>query len=376
MGGRAPVDDGPFLARLIDAVADPIFVKDRKHRFVLVNDALCALVGRRREELLGRTDYDFFPKEQADEFRRRDEQVFASGRENANEETLTDAAGVLHTLVTKKAVLKAASGERYLVGVIRDVTELARAVEALKENQARLRRAQKLELIGRMAGGLAHDFNNALTAIQCGSGLLLDLLEPDHPARLEAEGIRVSSDLASRLAKRMLSFSRRPEGDPVVVDPVVIAGEMRRMLELVLPPGARLRLELSDQACGILVDPGRFEQVLLNLVVNAGEALDGSGAVEVRIAPERGCALKDGCVRLTVRDDGRGMSERERTKLFTSFRSTKDGGEGIGLSTVDEIMRAAGGAVTVESEPGRGSSFHAHWPAATAKPVRPRTRRG
>jgi PAS domain S-box-containing protein len=121
-----------FLESVVDRIADPVFVKDRKHRLVVVNEAECRLAGRKRSELIGRTDYDFFPKEQVDVFWRQDDLVFETGQEDVNEETITDAGGVRRTIVTKKTLFVDAAGEKYIVGVIRDITDRIRAEEALR----------------------------------------------------------------------------------------------------------------------------------------------------------------------------------------------------------------------------------------------------
>jgi PAS domain S-box-containing protein len=361
MPRRASGADPELLARLLDAVADPIFVKDRGHRFVFVNAALCALVGRPREELLGRSDYDFFPKAQADVFWRQDELVFESGRDNLNEETLTDAAGRTHRLVTKKSRWKDARGRARLIGVIREVTELAAALEEVKVGRARLRRSQKLELVGRLAGGIAHDFNNVLAAVLGGLGDLVEALPDGHPARGEADEVRRAGESAGRLARRLITLSSRPDGEPRALDPRAATEELKALLTRVLP--GRARLELSLRRTGFVrVDPGRFEQVLLNLVVNAGDAMPRGGAVRIELVDEERCALGAPCVRLTVRDEGEGLSKAARGRLFEPYFTTKARGTGLGLATVDEIVRGAGGRVTVESASGEGAAFHAHWP--------------
>ena len=365
----APSGESGFLESLIDSVADPIFVKDREHRWVLFNDAFVALLGRPRAKLLGRSDYEFFPKAQADVFWRQDELVFESGREDANEETLTDSLGRTHVLVTKKSLWTSASGKKYLIGAIRDITEVVAAADDVKRSEERLHRAERLETIGYLAGGVAHDFNNLLTAISGCAGLLLDSLPADHPSRVDAEDIRRAGERAAALTSRLLSFSRRPGALPRPVDLREIVKGMREMLRRLLPPDVELESVFPRKLSAIRVDPGLVEQVLLNLVVNAGEALPRGGRVrvEISLAPKGGAGILGACARLTVRDDGAGMNEKTRARVFEPFFTTKESGSGLGLSTVKETVRRSQGGVTVESAPGQGAAFHVFWPLVAEK---------
>lgn len=370
-GVRDPRDARAFFERILNSVADPIFVKDRGHRMLLVNDALCALIGRPREEILGRTDGDYLPAEQAEVFLRQDDLVFETGQENVNEELITDAKGMTHVLVTKKTRAQDADGRPILVGVVRDVTAVAKTLDDLKRSQEQLRHAQKLEAVGRLAGGVAHDFNNILTAIVGCAGLLLDGLPPGHPCREDADEIRRAGEQASALTRQLLAFSRREQGLPRVVDLREVFGEMRKMLQRLLPADIELDMGVPDHLGAVRTDPGQAEQVLLNLVVNAGDAMPDGGRVTVvlRDEPGGGGGLSGPCVRLTVTDNGVGMDESTRARIFDPFFTTKSSGTGLGLATVRDAVAQNGGAVVVESAPGRGSSFHVYWPLCAEAPA-------
>jgi PAS domain S-box-containing protein len=364
-----PSGESGFLESLIDSVDDPIFIKNRDHRWVLFNQAFVSLLGHPREQLMGKSDYDFFPKAQADVFRRQDELVFETGRENVNEETLTDAQGITHVLVTKKSLWTSPGGEKYLVGVIRDITALIGAADDAKLSRERLFRAHKLETLGNVAGGVAHDFNNLLTAISGSAGLLLESLPKDHPARAEAAEILRATEHAAALTARLLSFSRRPDGMARPVNLGEIVKGMHEVLRRLLPSSVALELILPDKLGAIHADPGLVEQVLLNLVVNAGEALPKGGHVTIELAdaPKGGAGVQGPSVRLTVRDDGAGMTDKVRARVFEPFFTTKESGSGLGLSTVAETVRRNAGGVEVVSAPGQGAAFHVYWPLCAGK---------
>ncbi len=366
MDAPAPSGESGFLESLIDSVADPIFVKDRKHRWVLFNEAFVALLGRPREQLLGKSDFDFFPKAQADVFWQQDELVFETARENSNEELLTDARGRIHVLVTRKTLWTDAGGRKFLIGVIRDITESVDAAEDLKRSQERLHRAQKLEAMGHLAGGVAHDFNNLLSAIRGSAELLLEDLPKGHPSRANAEEIRDAGNRASALTRQLLSFGRRPRGLARSVDLVAIVGGMRELLRRLLPPGVKLEVVLPKSLEAISADPGLVEQILLNLVVNAGEAMPkgGTAAIELAVAPKGGGGVCGPCARLTVRDGGVGMTVKIRARIFEPFFTTKENGSGLGLATVADTVRRCEGGIEVESAPGKGAAFHVYWPLA------------
>ncbi|MDD5302576.1 MAG: ATP-binding protein, partial [Elusimicrobia bacterium] len=368
---KIPVPSGEsgLLQCLIDSVADPIFVKDRDHRWVLLNEASAALMGLPRARLLGKSDGDFLSKDQADVCRRQDELVFETGRENSNEETMIDAQGRTHVLIIKKNLWTSPGGEKYLVGVMRDITAIVGAADDARLSQERLHRAQKLETMGYLAGGVAHDFNNLLTAINGCAGLLLESLPADHPCRAEVEEIRRAGERGSDLTGRLLSLSRRPGGMARPVDLREIVKGMFEMLRRLLPPGVKLELDLPKTLGAVRVDPGLVEQVLLNLVINAGEALPKGGRATIALAdaPKGGAGVRGPCVRLTVRDDGAGMTEKVRARIFEPFFTTKERGSGLGLSTVAETVRRSEGGVAVESAPGEGAVFHVYWPLTGAK---------
>ncbi|HEX4049151.1 MAG TPA: response regulator, partial [Elusimicrobiota bacterium] len=363
-GRRDPRDAREFLKSILNSVADSIFVKDRERRYLLVNDAFCVFMGRPREELLGRVDAELFRPGEVETFAREDDEVFETGKEIVNEQLVADARGMSHMLVTKKTLGRDADGRQVIVGATWDVTEQVKAAEDLKRSQEQLHHARKLEAVGRLAGGVAHDFNNILTAIIGCAGILLESLPPGHPCREEADEIRRAGEQGSSLTRQLLTFARREDAVARILDLRVVYGDMRRMLQRLLPAGIELEMSIPDVLGAVRADQGQAEQVLLNLAVNAGDAMPDGGRVSVALAdaPDGGGGLAGPCVCLSVCDTGVGMDESTRARIFDPFFTTKSSGVGLGLANVSEAVGRSGGAIVVESAPQRGATFRVFWP--------------
>jgi signal transduction histidine kinase/CheY-like chemotaxis protein len=307
---------------------------------------------------------------QAEVFMREDDLLFENGKEIVNEQLFTDSRGLTRVLITKKTLGRGADGRPVLVGVSRDVTELVKVVDDLKRSQEQLHQAQKLEAIGRLAGGVAHDFNNILTAIIGCAGIILESLPPGHTCREEADEIRRAGEQAATLTRQLLTFARRDDSPPRVLDLREVYGEMRRMLQRLLPADIELEMAIPDQLGAVRMDQGQAEQVLLNLVVNAGDAMPDGGRISVALAdaPDGGGGLAGPCVCLSVADTGVGMDESTRAKIFEPFFTTKTLGVGLGLANVRDAVARGGGAVLVESSPQRGAVFRVYWPLCADVP--------
>jgi two-component system, cell cycle sensor histidine kinase and response regulator CckA len=229
-----------------------------------------------------------------------------------------------------------------------------------------------MDAVGRLAGGIAHDFNNILTAIRGHAEILLEDLPEHLPVREDALGIQRAAERASDLTRQLLSFARGRPAQPVPLDVNDIVIDVQRLLRRLIRTDVELRMDLQPELPHTLGDAGQLQQVVLNLVVNASEAIGREGAIVVRTrairlrqaAPEAGLLPGD-YVQLCVTDTGPGMSDEVRQQLFEPFFTTKPHGTGLGLSTVYGIVRKLGGVVQVHSELSRGTTFE------VLLPVRP-----
>jgi PAS domain S-box-containing protein len=395
------------LNSVLNALADPVFVKDEQHRWVTLNDAFCSFMGRPREELLGKSDFDVFPEEEALEFWRVDDEVLRSGEAVTNEERLTDASGTTHVISTKKTMFIADEGKRYLVGVIRDITarhkveeELSRHREHLeelvaertlalssanrmlqleiderrraeaekREMQAQIVHQQKIEAIGRLAGGIAHDFNNLLTGVFGHVTLALRDDTMDPKARDSLLQVREAATRAADLTKQLLAFSRKQIIEPRVVDLNKLIDNLRRLLDRIIGEDVQLVTRYDSRLGSVRVDPVQIEQVIVNLAVNARDAMPGGGTLRIETMNRR---IRDVGLRaqdspppgdyavLVVSDTGIGMDDETQARLFEPFFTTKPKGQGtgLGLATAYGIIKQHRGAILVTSTPGQGSVF-------------------
>ncbi len=263
--------------------------------------------------------------------------------------------GSLRVLESFSRDLSHVAGVNGMVVNSRDITERKRLEEQLHHSQ-------RLEAVGRLAGGVAHDFNNLLMVINGYSHMLLDAMHPSDPARLDLEQVVKASERAADLTRQLLAFSRRQGVRASLVDLNALVREMDRMLRRVLGEEIELGVNLEPQLKSVCADPGQIEQVILNMVVNARDAMPGGGklTLETRNA---GTPARD-CVTLTVRDTGIGMDAPVLSRIFEPFFTTKEHGTGLGLATSYGIIKENGGDLRVESAPGKGTTFRIELPVA------------
>jgi two-component system, cell cycle sensor histidine kinase and response regulator CckA len=264
------------------------------------------------------------------------------------------------------------NGTRAILATVHDISDRVKL-----EDQ--LRQAQKMEAVGRLAGGIAHDFNNLLTAIRGNAELMSHRVKKDPAMAAEVDEILHASDRAASLTRQLLAFSRKQVLQPIALDINEIVSGVARMARRLIGTDVQLRLDLARSVSQVLADPAQVEQVLLNLIVNARDAMPSGGTITVKTgnvhlepsAPEivqAGIAAGD-FVMLAVTDDGIGMDQATQARIFEPFFTTKETGRGtgLGLSTVYGIVRQTGGAITVRSERGKGASFRVYLPAVAGE---------
>ena len=403
------------LESIVEVIPQVVFLKDASTlKYVRFNTACEKLLGTSRAELLGRTDADLFPKEQADKYLAGDRDVL---RTRASLEFL-DGPVMTPTgekwLRTRKIPLFDEDGApAFVLGISEDVTEQRemrarvqkaheelelrviertakllsanedlsreirerrRAEAALRESEDQLRQAQKMEAIGQLAGGVAHDFNNLLSVIVGYAQVIMSELPEGSPVIGFVREIQTAGLRAAKLTKQLLAFGRKQVLVARTVDLNEIIQDMTNMLARIIGEDVDLRLALAPTPTLARLDPTQVEQVVMNLVVNARDAMPHGGTLTVETAhvnldldfARAHLGVTPGpFVLLTVTDTGIGMDETTQARMFEPFFTTKESGRGtgLGLSTVFGIVQQSGGSIWAYTEKGRGTTFQVYFPA-------------
>ncbi len=332
---------------------------DPSGAMIQVNDRLCAILGRTREEVLRLRFSDFTHPDDRAADHTRVQRLLAGGTDadQWDKRYVHESGRIVHVRVATRLRRYDDGTPRYFMTVIEDTSEA-------RELEQQLRQSQKLEAVGRLAGGVAHDFNNLLTVIAGHAELLQRELAPAQASSQEVAQILQTTRHARDLVRQLLTFARRDLPAPQVVDVSAEIGHAEKMLLRLLGAQVELRTAGIDVPHWVLIDPSQFQQVLMNLAINARDAMPDGG--ELRIEARR--QHRDGRdeVVVTVADTGTGMSQETLERAFEPFFTTKPGGSGLGLSTCHGIVQGSGGRLDVESEPGRGATIEITWPEARA----------
>ena len=334
------------------------FIKDAEGRYLYCNEAANRVMGREQSTAVGSAPGQIWSKTFAAHLRRNDQRVIESGKPHEFIENVRHKDG-MHTWLVSKFPILDADGKPVLVGGIGlDITERRNLEE-------RLQQSLKMEAIGRLAGGVAHDFNNLLTVISGYGQMALEALggkPAPEKQRTYLQEILHAAQRAAGLTGQLLSFSRRQVIQPRDLDLRKLVSQAERMLRRVIGEHIELEVLQPDTPCVVRADAGQLEQVLVNLAVNARDAMPDGGRLRIAITQlERsGLAEPSGpCILLEVGDTGKGMDQMTRARLFEPFFTSKQKGKGtgLGLATVYGIVKQCGGEILVESEVGKGAKF-------------------
>ena len=344
------------------------FMRDVGGRYVYVNRAFEKYVGRHSAEILGKTPFEIWPQEIAKALAEADKQVLAAGNPiEMYEKTALPGEEETREWLTIKFPFHDRRRNVFVGSVSIDVTER-------KSLEEQLRQSQKMEAVGRLAGGIAHDFNNLLTIITGYCELMLNACGANEDQRSKIEEIRRAGERAALLTRQLLAFSRKQVLAPRILDLNVVIENLRKMIDRLIGEDIEFVIAPYPKLDMVRADPGQVEQIIMNLVVNARDAMPHGGRLTIETANveldeayarAHRPSLPGHYVMIAVTDTGMGMDRETQKHIFEPFFTTKEQGKGtgLGLATVYGIVKQSGGFIWVYSEPGVGSSFKIYFPS-------------
>jgi PAS domain S-box-containing protein len=362
------------LSRAVEQSPSAVVITDPEGTIEYVNPRFTESTGYTAEEAIGSNPRLLKSGETPPETYRDLWRTIAAGREWRGELVNRRKNGDLLWVEASISALVDGDGRvTHYVAVEEDVTERKRAERVLDETQQRFLQAQKMEAVGRLAGGVAHDFNNLLTVITGYGELVANGLGENEPHRAGLEAILAAARRASQLTRQLLAFSRRQVLQPKVIDIGAALADMQKMLHRLIGEDVELVVRVAGDLGAVKVDVGQLEQVILNLAVNARDAMPAGGRLAIEAANReldgltptvRGELHPGRWVAVRVSDTGEGMDESVKSRLFEPFFTTKPVGQGtgLGLATVYGIVTQSGGFMDVESAPAAGSTFSVYLP--------------
>ncbi len=360
---------------ILENIEDGYFEVDIAGNFSFFNDPLCRMLGYSRDEMIGMNNRRYTDQENAKKLYQAFNNVYRTGEpiKGFGWEVIAKDGTKLFGEVSVSLIKDSKGQPIGFRGIARDITERKRAEEEKATLQEELRQSQKMEAIGGLAGGIAHDFNNLLTVISGNCQLSLFELKEGDSLKGNIEEIKAAADRAASLTRQLLAFSRRQVLDMKVLNLNAIMRDLEKMLRRVIGEDVELATSLADNLGTVKTDPGWIEQVIMNLAVNARDAMPSGGKLVIETNnieldepyARNHVAIKPGrYVKLSVSDTGIGMAPEVKGHLFEPFFTTKKKGKGtgLGLSTVYGIVKQSGGDIWVYSEPGLGTAFNIYLP--------------
>lgn len=366
--------------RLVDTIPDVVIRTDLNGHILFANDYAFQRGGYKWEEMEGRNILEFVLSEEHERVIQNITRIIEEGKQGPYEYHLIMKDGSLIPFEVTSGVLRSAEGTPGgLVHVCRDITLRQENEQEKKNLQERLSQAQKMESVGRLAGGVAHDFNNMLGVILGHTELVMEITDPEQPIHSHFREVRKAAERSANLTRQLLAFARKQTVSPMEIDINETVEGMINMLRRVIGEDIHLSWLPCVNPWKIKIDPSQVDQILANLCVNARDAITGVGKVTIELenihVDEAFCAdypysISTGdYILLSVSDDGCGMSNEIQNKLFEPFFTTKEVGKGtgLGLSTVYGIVKQNKGFINVYSEPGHGTIFRIYLPRYIGK---------
>ena len=361
-----------FLSTLLEAIPAPVFYKDTEGRYIGFNKAFEAFYGKKSCDMVGKTVFEVASPEMASLFHDRDVELFRHPGVQVYSAKMKDGQGLVHDVVYHKATFNNADGQvAGLIGVILDTTEHVRLEE-------QFRQVQKMEAIGRLAGGVAHDFNNMLGIILGHTEMALEQIGPDQTILSDLQAIQLAAERSAILTRQLLAFARKQTIMPVYMDLNKSVSLMLKLLQRLIHEDINLVWLPGSDLHTVKLDPSQVDQLLTNLCINARDAITGVGTIILETGnitiddafcarhPE---AVPGEYVFLAVHDDGAGMAPETLAHIFEPFFTTKGIGQGtgLGLATVYGIVKQNNGLIHASSRPGKGTTFLIYLPEAVAE---------
>ena len=356
--------EGRFRA-VYESTAMGIRLTDVDGRIVDANNAFAELVGMRQDEAVGTSVAYGLDEEDASDYLAKFREL-ASGERDSHEleQRYVRRDGTIGwAYVTESLVRDPDGNPSFTIGMVQDVSDR-------KQLEERLNQTQKMEAVGRLAGGVAHDFNNLLTIINTYSSFVLGSLDNGEPiGRGDVEAIASAAAKANALTSKLLAFGRRQMRQPRLINLNAVVLETHTLLERSIASPIRIGLELEASLASVKADPAQIEQVLVNLALNSADAMPHGGSLTIRTTTVEPPAEMEGrpprYVALSVADTGCGMDEATKARMFEPFFTTKSTqGTGLGLASVYGIVAQSGGTIDVETAPEQGTTFTIYFPAA------------
>jgi PAS domain S-box-containing protein len=362
---KALEESNALLKSVFEGTGEALYIKDLEGRYILVNRTFARMVNLAPQQIIGKTANELLTAEEARRVIDQDRKVIESGKNHMFESPAT-VHGQDRSLLVTKAPWHGPTGKiAGLIAVLRDITEH-------RQIEEHLRQSQKMEAIGTLAGGVAHDFNNLLMVINGYSSLLSDSLTAEGKLRGHVDQIQKAAERATSLTRQLLAFSRKQTIQPSALKLNQVITGMEKLLHRLIGENISISTQLAPDLGTVLADAGQMEQVILNLAVNARDAMPEGGQltfetrnVEIGDAIAAANSMKPGrYVEFVVKDTGTGMDMSVQTRLFEPFFTTKPAGEGtgLGLSTVYGILKQSNGNITFTSQPGHGTTFRVYLP--------------